>query len=91
VLRHDFGLSSTWAFAALILLLPVILAVAWGLFVLVERYTLTSRPVEVSGLAAAILFPRLRRRKPPEIAFNAGSVPDSAGTIDPQARVNPHY
>jgi peptidoglycan/LPS O-acetylase OafA/YrhL len=91
VLRHDFGLSSTWAFGALILLLPVILTVAWVLFVLVERYTLTSRPVEVSGVAAAILFPRLRRQKPLEAAIKSGSVPDSAGTIDPQARVNPHY
>ncbi len=61
VLRHDFGLSPTLSFAALIVLLPVILAVAWVLFVLVERYTLTSRPVEISGRAAAILFPRLRR------------------------------
>jgi hypothetical protein len=69
----------------------VILTVAWVLFVLVERYTLTSRPVEVSGVAAAILFPRLRRQKPLEAAIKSGSVPDSAGTIDPQARVNPHY
>ena len=36
--------------------------IAWLLFVLVERYTLTSRPVEVSGLAAAVLFPSLKRR-----------------------------
>jgi peptidoglycan/LPS O-acetylase OafA/YrhL len=57
VLRHDLGLSTTRAFVALIALLPVILAVAWVLFVLVERYTLTSRPVEVSGRLAAILFP----------------------------------
>jgi peptidoglycan/LPS O-acetylase OafA/YrhL len=63
VLRHDFGLSSTRAFGALILLLPVIVAVAWVLFVLVERYTLTSRPVEISGRVAAILFPSLRRRR----------------------------
>lgn len=59
VLRHDLGLSSTQSFGALILLLPVILAVAWALFVLVERYTLTSRPVEISGRLAAILFPNL--------------------------------
>jgi hypothetical protein len=63
VLRHDFGLSSTRSFGALILLLPVIVAVAWVLFVLVERYTLTSRPVEISGRVAAILFPTLRRRR----------------------------
>ncbi len=59
VLRHDAGLSSTRTFAALVVLLPVILAVAWALFVLVERRTLTSRPVEVSGWIAAVLFPRL--------------------------------
>jgi len=63
VLRHDFGLSSSAAFAALLLLAPGILAVAWVLFVLVERYTLTSRPVEVSGRAAALLFPSLRRAR----------------------------
>jgi peptidoglycan/LPS O-acetylase OafA/YrhL len=91
VLRHDFGLSPTRAFGALILLLPLIFAVAWALFVLVERYTLTSRPVEVSGLAAAILFPRFWRREPLPTAIKSGSGPDSAGTIDPQARVNPHY
>jgi peptidoglycan/LPS O-acetylase OafA/YrhL len=65
VLRHDFGLSPTRSFGALILLLPVVLAVAWALFVLVERYTLTSRPVEISGRVAAILFPSLRRRREP--------------------------
>ncbi len=63
LLRHDLGLSSTRAFGALILLLPVVLAVAWLLFVLVERYTLTSRPVEISGRLAAILFPSFGRRR----------------------------
>ncbi len=62
VLRHDLGLSPTRSFVALIALLPVTLAVAWALFVLVERYTLTSRPVEVSGRLAGILFPTFRRR-----------------------------
>jgi peptidoglycan/LPS O-acetylase OafA/YrhL len=57
VLRSDLGLSPTRAFAGLVILLPVVIAVAWALFVLVERYTLTSRPVEIKGLAAAILFP----------------------------------
>ena len=57
ILRHDLGLSPTRSFVALIALLPVILAFAWVLFVLVERYTLTSRPVEISGRVAAILFP----------------------------------
>jgi peptidoglycan/LPS O-acetylase OafA/YrhL len=61
VLRHDFGLSPTRSFVALIALLPVIFAVAWALFVLVERYTLTSRPVEITGLVASILFPKFRR------------------------------
>jgi peptidoglycan/LPS O-acetylase OafA/YrhL len=61
VLRHDFGLSPTRSFVALIGLLPLIFAVAWALFVLVERYTLTSRPVEITGLAASILFPKFRR------------------------------
>ena len=65
LLRHDLGLSSTRAFGALILLLPVVLAVAWLLFVLVERYTLTSRPVEISGRLAAILFPSFGRRRAP--------------------------
>lgn len=62
VLRHDLGMSSTGAFVALIALLPVTLAAAWALFVLVERYTLTSRPVEVSGRLAGILFPTFRLR-----------------------------
>ena len=59
VLRHDLGMSTRGAFAGLILLLPLIVAVAWVLFVLVERRTLTSRPVEISGRLAAILFPSL--------------------------------
>ena len=62
VLRHDAGMSPTSTFGGLLLLLPLIVVVAWLLFVLVERYTLTSRPVEVSGLAAAVLFPSLKRR-----------------------------
>ncbi len=61
VLRHDLGLSPSRAFVALIALLPVIFAVAWLLFVTVERYTLTSRPVEISGRLAAILFPSFKR------------------------------
>ena len=61
VLRHDLGLSSTQAFGGLILLLPVVLAVAWLLFVFVERFTLTSHPVEISGRLAAILFPSFGR------------------------------
>lgn len=61
VLRHDLGLSPTRSFGALILLLPAVLAVAWVLFVMVERYTLTSRPVEISGRLSAFLFPSLRR------------------------------
>ncbi len=59
VLRHDAGLGPTAAFAALIALLPVIVAIAWLIFVLVERRTLTSRPLEVSGWFAAVLFPRV--------------------------------
>ena len=58
VLRHDAGLSPTRAFVALLVLFPVILAAAWALFVLVERRTLTSRPVEVRGWIASLLFPR---------------------------------
>ncbi len=61
-LRHDAGLSPTSTFGGLLLLLPLIVVAAWLLFILVERYTLTSRPVEVSGLAAAVLFPSLKRR-----------------------------
>jgi len=61
VLRHDLGLSSTQAFGGLILLLPFVLAVAWLLFVFVERFTLTSHPVEISGRLAAILFPSFGR------------------------------
>ena len=59
VLRHNAGLGDTAAFGALILLLPVTVAIAWLLFVLVESRTLTSRPLEVSGWFAAVLFPRL--------------------------------
>jgi peptidoglycan/LPS O-acetylase OafA/YrhL len=57
LMRADLGLSPNRTFAVLVALLPVVLAIAWLLFVAVERYTLTSRPVEVTGLAAAILFP----------------------------------
>ena len=63
VLRHDLGLSPTYAFAGLIVLAPVVLAIAWALFVLVERYTLTSHPVEITGRVASILFPRFGRRE----------------------------
>ena len=59
VLRHDAALSTTWTFVALVALLPVILLIAWLLFVAVERRTLTSRPVEITGWLSAILFPRL--------------------------------
>ena len=61
ILRADAGLGPNATFAALVVLSPVILAAAWALFVLVERYTLTSRPVEITGRLAAVLFPRLTR------------------------------
>lgn len=61
VLRHDAGLSPTRTFIGLVVLFPLILGAAWALFVLVERRTLTSRPVEVSGWVAAMLFPGLPR------------------------------
>lgn len=60
VFRSDVHLGPNATFLALIGSFPVILAAAWALFVLVERYTLTSKPVEVSGTLAAILFPQLR-------------------------------
>ena len=60
VFRYDLGLSPTRTFGLLVLLFPLVLAVAWALFVLVERYTLTSKPVEISGWAARILFPTFR-------------------------------
>ena len=68
VLRHDLGLSPTQAFAGLILLSPVVLAIAWALFVGVERYTLTSHPVEITGRVAAILFPRFGRSEAPAVS-----------------------
>lgn len=55
--RFDLGMSPTRTFAVIVVLLPLVLAVAWALFVVVERFTLTSRPVEVTGWAARILFP----------------------------------
>lgn len=60
VLRSDFRLGPNATFVALIGLFPVILAAAWALFVLVERYTLTSKPVEVRGVISAFLFPQVR-------------------------------
>jgi peptidoglycan/LPS O-acetylase OafA/YrhL len=68
VLRHDLGLTRTESFVGLVALLPAVLAVAWALFVLVERYTLTSRPVEVSGRLAVMLFPSWGRRKALSVA-----------------------
>lgn len=68
VLRFDAHLGPTATFGALVALLPAVLAVAWALFVLVERYTLTSKPVEVTGVVSAVLFPRLRpARKPAQV------------------------
>jgi peptidoglycan/LPS O-acetylase OafA/YrhL len=80
VLRRDVGLSPNYAFVALVMLLPVVIAVAWALFVLVERYTLTSRPVEIKGLAARILFPGWTPIEQPELAAatpRSGSGPDT--------------
>ncbi len=65
VLRFDAHLGPTATFAALVALLPLILAAAWALFVLVERYTLTSKPVEVAGVISAVLFPRLPLARKP--------------------------
>jgi len=58
VFRTDFRLSPNMSFVALVAAMPLVLAVAWALFVLVERYTLTSRPLEIKGWAYKILFPR---------------------------------
>jgi peptidoglycan/LPS O-acetylase OafA/YrhL len=78
VVRTDLGFSPTGTFAMLVALLPVVIGIAWLLFVAVERYTLTSRPVEVTGLAAAFLFPgwgRLQRAVAPvEAGISARSV-----------------
>jgi peptidoglycan/LPS O-acetylase OafA/YrhL len=81
VLRDDFGLSPTRSFVALIALLPVILAVAWVLFVLVERYTLSSHPVEISGRIAAILFPKLRWRTSLQPAAVRDQGPDEPAQV----------
>ncbi len=75
VFHTDFGLSPTKTFVMLVAALPLVLAVAWALFVFVERYTLTSRPVEIKGWAYSILFPSWGRRAshaPPSADISEG-------------------
>jgi len=57
VLRHWLHLSPLDTFAALLALLPVILGVAWVLFVTVERRTVTSHPSGLSRTGSRLLFP----------------------------------
>jgi peptidoglycan/LPS O-acetylase OafA/YrhL len=83
--RADLGISPTRTFGLLVLLFPLILAIAWALFVLVEQYTLTSRPVEISGLAARILFPTWGRpmgspsRNPRDVAESKAGIGARSG------------
>jgi peptidoglycan/LPS O-acetylase OafA/YrhL len=58
---RGFGLSPTVVCYALIALLPVVLFVAWLLFVTVERRSLAPATLE-AGPGAALLSPRLLRR-----------------------------
>ena len=74
VFRTDLGLSPNMTFVMLVAALPLVLAVAWALFVLVERYTLTSRPLEITGWASAALFPSWGL--PVRAAVSAGESPE---------------
>ena len=64
LLRNTLHASPLVTFAALIVALPLILIVAWVLFVVVERRTVTSHPTGIPRVATLLLFPNWRFGRP---------------------------